>query len=237
MRQRIRAPLKFAAPFIRTSQHGTCRRSAATASRRVAVKSSTAGSPQISPMTALRAGHLRPSSIAHKASRASRASTWMISIAPSPAGCTRPLSKIAIRSCTHSSGLAGSICGSRKPAQPPSRGLVANSSDRIGSDCAGSFQFPCAGRGPDARSAPTASPDWAPAFAGVQISAARLPPPATRESSAATRLATLLFYFCSNPASQQAESMQRLGKAHFLAAQRPLTLWSFRPNAAAIELS
>jgi hypothetical protein len=47
----------------------------ATASRRVAVKSSAAGSPYSSPMTAERAEHLTPSSIAHRAERASRAST------------------------------------------------------------------------------------------------------------------------------------------------------------------
>lgn len=74
-RQRIRAPLKFAWPPSRTSQHGTWARSEATASRRVAVKSSAAGSPYNSPITAERAAHLTPSSIAHSAERASRAST------------------------------------------------------------------------------------------------------------------------------------------------------------------
>ena len=77
IRQRIRAPLKFAAPPSRTSQAGTPDRSAATASRRVAVKSSAAGSPHSSPITAPSAAHLKPSSIAHSAERASRASTWM----------------------------------------------------------------------------------------------------------------------------------------------------------------
>ena len=75
IRQRIRAPLKFAVPPSRTSQQGVPLRSAATASRRVAVKSSTLGSPHNSPMTQERAEHLTPSSIAHSASRASRAST------------------------------------------------------------------------------------------------------------------------------------------------------------------
>ena len=74
-RQRIRAPLKLAVPPRRTSQHGVPLRSAMTASRRVAVKSSALGSPQISPTTAERQEHLTPSSIAHSASRASRAST------------------------------------------------------------------------------------------------------------------------------------------------------------------
>jgi len=75
IRQRIRAPLKFAPPPTRTSQHGVPLRSAATASRRVAVKSSARGSPHNSPITADRQEHLTPSSIAHSASRASRAST------------------------------------------------------------------------------------------------------------------------------------------------------------------
>jgi len=86
IRQRIRAPLRFAVPPSRTSQHGTFDRSEATASRRVAVKSSAAGSPYTSPMTAERAAHLTPSSIAHSAARASRASTWMRSMPPRPGG-------------------------------------------------------------------------------------------------------------------------------------------------------
>ena len=97
-RQRIRAPLRFALPPSRTSQHGTRVRSAATASLRVAVKSSAFGSPQISPMTADSAEHLSPSSIAHSAARASRASTWRISCGPSPGGWIRPAWWIAIRS-------------------------------------------------------------------------------------------------------------------------------------------
>ena len=107
-------------------------RSDATASRRVAVKSSALGSPQISPITAESAAHLTPSSIAHSASRASRASTWMRSCEASPGGWTRPLSRIAMRSWTHSKGLSVPSCASRKPAQPPSRGCAANSSDRVG---------------------------------------------------------------------------------------------------------
>ena len=75
IRQRIRAPLRFVLPPSRTSQQGTPLRSDATASLRVAVKSSTRGSPQISPITQESALHLTPSSIAHSASLASRAST------------------------------------------------------------------------------------------------------------------------------------------------------------------
>ena len=86
IRQRILAPLKLAVPPRRTSQHGTPERSEATASRRVAVKSSVFGSPQISPITQERAAHLTPSSIAHSASLASRASTWMRSCVGSPGG-------------------------------------------------------------------------------------------------------------------------------------------------------
>ena len=75
IRQRIRAPLKFALPPSRTSQQGVPLRSLATASRRVATKSSALGSPHISPITAERQEHLTPSSIAHSASFASRVST------------------------------------------------------------------------------------------------------------------------------------------------------------------
>lgn len=75
MRQRIRAPLRFASPPSRMRKADTPERSEATARRRDAVKSSARGFPQISPMTAHRAAHLSPSSIAHSASRASRAST------------------------------------------------------------------------------------------------------------------------------------------------------------------
>lgn len=139
-RQRIRAPLKFALPPIRTSQHGTPDRSDATASRRVAVKSSAAGSRDSSPMTAERPAHLTPSSIAHSADRASRASTWTMSAKASPGGWIRPDSRIAIRSWTHSRGFDLSTWASRNPAQPQSRGLAANSSDRLGPGGAGTRQ-------------------------------------------------------------------------------------------------
>ena len=67
IRQRIRAPLRFAVPPSRTSQQGVPLRSEATASRRVAVKSSVRGSPHNSPITAESAEHLTPSSIANSA--------------------------------------------------------------------------------------------------------------------------------------------------------------------------
>ncbi len=188
----MRAPLRFAVPLRRASQQGTAERSAATASRRVAVKSSTFGSPQISPMTALREEHLSPSSIAHKASRASRASTWMSSVWPSPAGCTRPASLIAIRSWTHSKGLAVPNCGSRKPAQPPSRGLAVNSSLRVGRGGAGRRKGSSKTLG------------------SGRFSTARRPAPATRDKPLATRLTTLLFYFCSLRRVTGGESMPRL---------------------------
>jgi hypothetical protein len=123
----------------------------------------------------------------------------------SPGGWTRPDSRIAIRSCTHSTGFSHSTWASRNPAQPPSRGLAANSSERVGDGGAGSRQYPCEDRGPDARSASNAparaATDWAPAFAGAQFSAgpelAKTAPPATRDKPLATRLTTLLFCFCS----------------------------------------
>jgi hypothetical protein len=191
MRQRIRAPLKFAVPPNRTSQHGVPLRSDATASRRVAVKSSVLGSPQISPITAESAAHLTPSSIAHRASRASRVSTWMKSCVGSPGGWTRPLSRIAIRSWIHNKGLAVSSCARRNPAQPPSRGCAANSSERVGLDGTGKRHRP---------PSPLGRGGIEPVRGGV--TGARLPPPPTRERPAATRLTTLLFYFCSCLATQ-----------------------------------
>src|SRR5690348_8276079 len=91
----------------------------------------------------------------------------------------RPLSRIAIRSCTHSIGLPDSSCANRNPAHPPSRGCAANSSDRVGLGGTGKCHRP-----------PSPLGSWS-------ILAARLPPPATRERSPATRLTTLVFYFCS----------------------------------------
>ena len=188
MRQRIRAPLRFARPPSRTSQQGTRLRSAVTARRRVAVKSSAAGSPHSSPITPDRPEHLTPSSIAHSAARESRASTWISSMPPSPGGWMRPLSRIAMRSCTQSKGLPRSTCGRRKPVQPASRGAAANSSDKVGLGGAGRDQRApsrgASGGDPDAG-------DWAgPERAGTA-------PPATRDKPFATRLTTFLFYFCS----------------------------------------
>ena len=198
IRHRIRAPLKVAWPPSRIKKAATPDRSEATASRRVAVKSSAAGSPHSSPMTQDRAAHLSPSSIAHSAARASRASTWMRLARPSPGGWIRPLSRMAIRSCTHSSGLPRSICGNRKPAQPASRG-AAKSSLSVGWGEEGSSQCSCKGRNPVLF--PRARRDWAPAFAGAWVSAgsegAETRPPATRDKPFATRLTTLLFFFCS----------------------------------------
>ncbi len=210
IRQRIRAPLKSALPPSRTSQAGTPERSDATASRRVAVKSRLAGLPHSSPITAPNAPHLKPSSIAHSAERASRAVTWMSSGQPIPGGWTRPASRIAIRSCTHSSGLPGSNCASRNPAQPPSRGWAANSSLSVGWGGRGKRQYSGAGRNPVW--APALGPTevilrWVP-FAGAQFSAgpkgATRLPPATRDKPLATRLATFMFYFCSSTASRVA---------------------------------
>lgn len=179
IRQRIRAPLKLAVPPSRTSQQGVPLRSDATARRRVAVKSSALGSPHNSPMTAESAAHLTPSSIAHSASRASRVSTWMRFWLGSPGGCTRPLSRIAIRSWIHSNGFELSSCASRNPAHPASRGWTANSSDKVGLDGAGRAQR---SPSPLGRRSILAGPERA-----------ETAPPATRDKPLATRLTTFLF--------------------------------------------
>src|SRR5690349_12775155 len=96
----------------------------------------------------------------------------------------RPLSMIAIRSCSHSSGLPAATWGSRKPAQPASRGLAANNSDKVG----------LGGAGNDQRTPSPGTPGGDP---GAGDLAARLPSPATRDKPCATRLTTFLFCFCS----------------------------------------
>ena len=196
MRQRIRAPLRFAVPPNRTSQHGVPLRSDATASRRVAVKLSVFGSPHNSPMTAARPEHLTPSSIAHSASRASRASTWTRLDAGSPGGWTRPLSRIAILSCTHSSGLVASSWARRNPAQLPSRGCAAKISDRVGLGGAGKRH---GSPSPEGRRGCSAGRERG-----------KTAPPATRDRSLATRLISFSFYFCSFLATHRQESMARL---------------------------
>ena len=177
MRQRIRAPLRLAVPARRIRKAATPERSDTTASRRVAVKSSARGFPQISPMTAERAEHLSPSSIAHSASRASRASTWIRFCIGKPEGWTRPHSTMAMRSWIHSRGLSQASCASRNPAQPASRGCVAKSSQRVGIAGFGkSNRFAAVCRPVDgARTRWSCSP-----CQRRDEAAARLPPPATR---------------------------------------------------------
>ena len=191
MRQRIRAPLRFAVPPSRTSQHAVPLRSDAIASRRLAVKSRALGSPHNSPMTQERAEHLTPSSIAHRASRASRASIWMSCLEGNPDGWTRPDSRIAMRSWTHRIGLAVSIWARRKPAHAPSRGWTENSSLSVGDGGIGKLQYSGESRNPEDVG------DWAPALAGAVAPDAETAPPATRDRSLATRLTTLLFSLCS----------------------------------------
>src|SRR5437868_12183185 len=126
----------------------------------------------------------------------------------SPGGWTRPLSRIAIRSCTHSSGLSVASCASRNPAQPPSRGCAANSSERVGLDGAGTRHGSLAPLG-SARG-----------LTGLER--AQTAPPATRDKPLATRLTTFMFYFCSYLASLDRESIPRLGSLDFLEEPRDL---------------
>ncbi len=92
---------------MRSKKAGTPYLSAATAKRRVAVKSSACGSPCISPITAPSAAHFNPSAMAHNASHPSFAVTWTMSrpaASGSPCRNIRPVSRIAFLSCTQSSG-------------------------------------------------------------------------------------------------------------------------------------
>jgi hypothetical protein len=91
--------------------------------------------------------------------------------------------------------LSVSIGASRNPAQPPSRGWPANSSHKVGRDGLGRLHR-------------------SPRLDG-RVSAGRTragaAPPATRDKPLATRLTTLLFQFCSYPASRASESIARIG--------------------------
>ncbi len=112
-----------------------------------------------------------------------------------------------MRSWTHSKGLPVASCASRNPAQPPSRGCAANSSERVWAAAA-------VGRAPPSpelrseRSAFSSRPDLRDSSAGDQGKAP------------ATQLTTFLFYFCSLSRESErrvnAESA-RLGRLRALA--------------------
>jgi hypothetical protein len=88
-----------------------------------------------------------------------------------------------MRSWTQRRGLSFASCASKNPAQPPSRGWTANSSERVGRCGFGKHQ-----RSP----APFGSARGSAGSEGTETA-----PPATRERPLATRLTTFLFYFCS----------------------------------------
>ncbi len=205
MRQRKRAPDRSAAPApSRTRKQGTPCVSAAKARRRVAVKSSACGAPHNSPTTAASALHLSPSSIAHSAARASRASTWTSS-QRRPGGWRRPASRIAMRSCTHSSGPDGASAA-RRPVQPASRGWTENHSLRVGPAGAGRSRAapagcPCGhspGRAADAGTRVPEAPPGRREGHDRPPAPMRRASPTARSSAArivlvATRLASFLF--------------------------------------------
>jgi hypothetical protein len=116
-----------------------------------------------------------------------------------------------MRSWTHSKGLERSIRGNRNPAHPPSRGLVANNSDRVGRGGAGKRAHPCAG------TQALAGPEGATAL-----------PPATRLSLTATRLATLMFYFCSFTATPPLGVNAATQRASIFARNRSISATAWR---------
>ncbi len=136
-RQRRRAPLRSQCPPTRNRKAGTPYCSAATASRRVAVKSSARGLPWISPITAESEGHFSPSAMAQSASSPFFAATWTI-LRPRAWGrpCRNilPNSRMAILSCTHNIGRSvaslGTICESISPTAAASPG-AANISCKV----------------------------------------------------------------------------------------------------------
>ena len=113
-----------------------------------------------------------------------------------------------MRSCTHSKGLSVPSCASRKPAQPPSRGCAANSSDRVGLGEAGSCHR-----------SPSPLGSW-------MFSAARLAPPATRERPAShtTHNVFVLLLFFFSRAQGESQCARSLARRFSEAANRPSVL-------------
>ena len=167
-------------------------------------------------MTAPSPAHLSPSSIAHSAERASRASTWMRSGHGRPGGCIRPDSRIAIRSCTHSKGRRG-----RAGPEEPRPAAIARAR---GEELAKGQVLRRIGRGMarDSSPRPRTPPQRSDAL-GRPSEARTVPPPATRESSAATRLTTFMFYFVLIPRLTGRESMPRLGAPSISSTKRRIS--------------
>lgn len=144
-RQRNRAADRLGVASRRTNISGTPDRSAASTSRREAVKSRLLGSPVSSPSTNWRVPHLTPSSIAHRASAGVRAETWIRPVRSgggSPWRKGRPKRWMLSRSCTHSQGSlwrAPSLCpnASARPSALASSPLVKISQSDGGSETSG----------------------------------------------------------------------------------------------------
>ena len=182
-RHRIRAPLRLAWPPSRTRNAATPLRSAATASRRVAVKSSALGSPQISPITAPSAEHRKP--FLHRP----QGGAGIARVDMDELGDAQPR-RIDPPRLEHRHPLLHPqqrFSARQLGEQEPRRPAVAR---------AGGKQLaqrrPPAGAGQPrqrvARNPPPVRPVLRPA---------RIPPPATRERPAATQLTTFMFCFCS----------------------------------------
>lgn len=131
-RQRRRAAERSSGAEKRRSVTGIPVRSARSASRLDAVKSSARAAPHTSPITPPSAAHFRPSSIVQSTSPASRAHTRTSrsGSAPkrlSPPPCGRPASSAESRSWTHKSGFPAGSWASAKPIAPASPPLANTS--------------------------------------------------------------------------------------------------------------
>src|SRR6266403_109436 len=113
----------------------------------------------------------------------------------------RPLSRMAMRSCTHSKGLPVVSCARRKPAQPPSCGSAANNSESVGLGGAGTCQ-----------GSPT---PFGSARGSTGSERTTTAPPATRDQPLATRLTIfsvlVLFLFRDSMAGVNPATRPALG--------------------------
>jgi hypothetical protein len=173
IRQRMRAPLRFA-----------CRRGApASTARRCAPPpceppsggevERTRVAPQL-PITAESAAHLTPSSIAHSASWASRASTWTRLCDGRPGGGFGPTSRSPSAPGPTAAAFRCRV-GEQEPGPAAVARWTANSSDRVGP-------------GGEGRVHRSPKPLGMARFSGGATA-----PPRTRDKPVATRLTTFLF--------------------------------------------
>ena len=132
IRQRIRAPLKFAVPPSRTSQHGV---PAALRSDRQPPRRGEVERSRIAPDLADHAGERRASyALLHRPQRVAGVARLDMDevLQREPRRMDPPAFEDRHPLLHPQQRLSVPSCASRNPAQPPSRGCAANSSERVG---------------------------------------------------------------------------------------------------------